>query len=94
MVKTIQQAAGSLNLIFQALPTGCPCLASLYRLTCTSDGAHKKLGHHRHISVKTHEDMQVIAKFLEHDAPEKIKTVPFLNKLKVFNLEIKPKQVN
>ena len=33
MVKVIQQTAGSLNFICQALPAGRPFLASLYRLT-------------------------------------------------------------
>ena len=84
-VKTIQWVAGSLNFIIQALPMGRPFLASLYRLTCTVDGGHCKSGHHRRITQETCDDMKVFTKFLDEKADNEIKTLPFLNKLQIFN---------
>ena len=84
-VKTIQRVAGSLNFIIQALPTGRPFLASLYRLTRTADSGCRKSGHHCRIMQETCDDMRVFAKFLDAKANNEIKTVPFLNKLQIFN---------
>ena len=84
-VKTIQIVVSSLNFIIQALPAGRPFLTSLYRLTRLVEGDHRKSGHHRRISAKMCEDMKVFVAFLSHQAKDKIKTVPFLNKLQVFN---------
>ena len=46
-VKQIQQAAGSLNFICQALPAGRVFLSSLYHLTRSDNGRRVRSGHHR-----------------------------------------------
>ena len=84
-VKMIQQTAGSLNFICQALPVGRPFLASLYRLTRRESSERHASGHHRRISHETCEDMKVFESFLEDGAPESVKTVPFLSRVESFN---------
>ena len=84
-VKVIQQTAGSLNFICQALPAGRPFLASLYRLTRRESGERCASGHHRRISKETCEDMRVFESFLSEGAEDKVKTVPFLARVETFN---------
>ena len=43
------------------------------------------MGHHCHISVETRKDMEVFQSLLEDNMAETAKTIPFLNKLRVFN---------
>ena len=84
-VKVIQQTAGSLNFICQALPAGRPFLASLYRLTGWEGRERRALGHHQRISKETCEDMRVFKSFLSEGAEEKVKIVPFLARVETFN---------
>ena len=87
-MKLIQWTAVSLNFICQALPASRPFLASLYRLRQTLTSQKRAIGHHRRISKETKEDMVVFQSFLEENAEEKVQTVPFLSKLKIFNDKI------
>ena len=87
-VKVIQQTAGCLNFICQALPAGRPFLASLYRLTRGATGTRHTSGHHRRISNETFLDLQVFESFLDDKAEDKVKSVPFLSRLQIFNDQI------
>ena len=87
-VKVIQQTAGSLNFICQALPAGRPFLASLYRLTRGASGERRASGHHRRISKETSADLKVFQSFLADGAADEVKSVPFLARLEVFSDEI------
>ena len=46
------------------------------------------MGHHWQISHETKEDMLIFKSFLEEQAEERLQSVPFLSKLKIFNDEI------
>ena len=87
-VKTIQQTATALNFICQALPAGRPFLSSLYCLTRTVHGERRAAGHHRRISHEVCKDIEVLKSFLDNKAEDKVKSVPFLARLKIFNDEI------
>ena len=87
-VKMIQKVAGSLNFICQALPAGRPFLCSIYRLTRYPTGVRRASGHHRRISTEVEDDLKMFRSFLQESAAVSVKTVPFLNKLKVFDHSI------
>ena len=87
-VKTIQQTAGTLNFICQALPAGRLFLCSLYRLTRTHHGSRRAGGHHRCISHKVCKDLEVLQSFLADKAEDHVKSVPFLARLQIFNDQI------
>ena len=81
MVKMIQKMVGSLNFICQAIPAGKLFLASLYRLTHMRDSDQHKMGHHRCNNKETCDDLKIFESFLQVDPDQKMRTVPFLNKL-------------
>ena len=87
-VKTIQQTAGTLNFICQALPAGRPFLCSLYKLTRTHQGARRAGGHHRRISNEVCKDLEVLQSFLQEKSEDHVKSVPFLARLRLFNDQI------
>ena len=87
-VKLIQKTVGSLTFICQVLLAGWTFLVSLYRLTRTPEGALHKFRYHRRVSAKTMRDMEIFQSFLVDGAPDRVKTVPFLNKLKFFNTDL------
>ena len=89
MVKVIQQTAGSLNFICQALPAGHPFLASLYRLMIRENGERRVMGQHRWISKETCEDMCIFKSFLSEGTEDKVQTVPFLARVETFSHSIK-----
>ena len=80
-VKTIQQTAGALNFICQALPAGRPFLCSLYRLTRMHHGSRHAGGHHRRIPHEVCKDLEVLQSFLADKAEDHVKSVPFLARL-------------
>ena len=84
-VKKIQQLAGKLNFICQALPAGRPFIQSLYKLTW---GTAVKQHHHRQLTAEVVGDLNMFRSFLLESAPQKVKSVPFLNRLGVHNSEI------
>ena len=86
-VKDIQRAAGNLNFICQALPAGRVFLCSLYRLTWGTDGQKAKAGHHRCICCETYDDLSMFAEFLSERASQHTNSIPFLNKLQVYNTD-------
>ena len=87
-MKSIQQTAGALNFICQALPAGCPFLSSLYRLTRTVHGVKRAAGHHRWLSHEVCKDLEVLHSFLSDKAEDKVKSIPFLARLKIFSDDI------
>ena len=87
-VKSIQQTAGALNFICQALPAGRPFLCSPYKLTRTIQGSRRAGGHHHHISHEVCKDLEVLQSFLQEKAEDHIKSVPFLARLRIFNDQI------
>ena len=82
-VKKIQQLAGSLNFLCQALPAGRPFLASLYRLTRFPNGEKRRAGNHRKLPKETYLDLSMFRFFLDAYAHESLHTVPFLRRLEV-----------
>ena len=88
MVKTVQKLAGSLNFICQALPVGRPFLASLYRMTRSKTGSKLKIGHHRRISNKTSNDLQMFRSFIVSNANISVQSVPFLCRLEIYSDDI------
>ena len=88
MVQSIQQTAGALNFICQALPARHPFLPSLYRLTRTVHGVKRVAGHHRRVSHEVCKDLEVLHSFLSDKAEDKVKSIPFLARLKIFSDDI------
>ena len=82
-IKQIQQAAGSLNFICQALPAGRVFLSGLYRLTRAEHGRTARAGHHRRLNAETAEDLAMFRQFLDECAGEFEKSVPFLHRLEL-----------
>ena len=80
--------AGNLNFICQALPAGRVFLCSLYRLTRGALGQKAKAGHHCRICRETYDDLTMFADFLNERAAQHTKSIPFLNKLQVFNSDL------
>ena len=76
-IKQVQQVAGSLNFICQAILGGHPLLASLYRMTCTPAGVKCKAGHYKWMYLECSEDMKVFRSFLLEKILGPWKTVPF-----------------
>ena len=87
-VKMIQQTAGSLNFICQAMPAGRPFLQSLYRLTRNSDGCRARGGHHRRLNAETLADLAMFREFLQENANPFCNSIPFLNKVRKNNSDI------
>ena len=87
-IKYIQKTAGSLNFICQALPAGRPFIASIYRLTRGNDNERRPAGHHRRINLECFQDLTMFDSFLDEAACLTVKTVPFLQKLKIFSDDI------
>ena len=87
-VKRVQQLAGSLNFICQALPAGRPFLASLYRMTRSTTGVKLKVGNHMRISDETRDDMQLFQSFIQNNAHLSVQTIPFLHRLDLHSKEI------
>ena len=87
-VKYIQKTAGSLNFICQALHAGRPFIASIYRLTRTPNNVKRPSGHHRRIGAECYQDLLMFNSFLEESADLTVKTVPFLQKLKIHCTDI------
>ena len=81
-VKMIQNTAGSLNFICQAIPAGKPFLQSLYRLTRNNDGGRAKAGHHRRLNKETLADLEMFRSFLLEYADPFVNSIPFLNRVK------------
>ena len=86
-VREIQQVAGKLNFICQALPAGKPFLHDLYALTCGTKGKPACQGHHKRISASVCSDM-MFKQFLLETAHLQVKSVPFLIKLGIDNDQI------
>ena len=87
-VREIQQVAGKLNFICQALPAGKPFLHDLYTLTHGTRGKPAWPGHHKCISASVCSDMMMFKQFLLETAHLKVKSVPFLIKLGIDNDQI------
>ena len=87
-VKLIQQTAGSLNFICQAMPAGCLFIQSLYHLTRNSDGGRAKAGHHRRLNAETIEDLKMFLSFLQEWADPFVNSIPFLNKVRVLHSDL------
>ena len=82
-IKKIQQLAGSLNFLCQALLAGRPFLASLYPLTRFNNGEKRRAGNHRRLSKETYLDLTMFKSFLDIYGEEKLHTVPFLRQLNI-----------
>ena len=87
-VKQIQQTAGCLNFVCQALPAGRVFLSSLYRLTRFNNGEKRKSGHHRRLSNETWSDLDMFKSFLIQNTTEHFNSIPFLNRLQICNADI------
>ena len=87
-VKQIQQAAGSLNFICQALPAGHVFLAGLYCLTHSDNGRTVHTGHHQCLNAKTAADLRMFQQFLDECTQTFEKSVPFLHRLDLDSAEI------
>ena len=86
--KKVQQLAGSLNFICQALPAGRPFLASLYRMTRGHNGVKLKAGNHMRVSDETRDDMILFRSFIQNNAHLSVQTIPFLCRLDLHSEEI------
>ena len=84
-IREIQQVAGKLNFICQALPVDKPFLHDLYALTRGTPSKPAKQGHHRWITTSVFSDMLMFKQFLQETAHLSVKTVPFLIKLDIDN---------
>ena len=82
-MKQIQQAAGSLNFICQALPAGRVFLSGLYHLTQGEQGRAACAGHHRGLNTETAEDLKMFRQFLDECRAKFEKSVPFLHRLEL-----------
>ena len=78
MVKVIQQTAGSLYFICQALPAGCLFLVSLYRLMRCDNGERRVMDYHRQISKETCKDMHIFEVFFQRALRTRLKQYLFL----------------
>ena len=87
-VKKLQQTAGTLNFIIQALPAGRPFIMCLYRLARKKNGERDRPGNHRKITREVVDDMKMIWEWLQECAHQQVKTVPFLNRNPVFYSDI------
>ena len=88
-IKMIQKLAGSLNFICQALPAGKPFLQGLYKLTrAAKPGQVVKQHHHRRVPKEVVEDLLMFKSFLQECAAERVKSVPFLSRLGIFNTQL------
>ena len=85
-VKDIEKLTGQLNFICQAILAGRTFLSQLYSL-CTPATPRKKVksGHRRHITKEIHDDMVMFQDFLEEMAPQKNRSIPFMQRLEIDN---------
>ena len=89
MIKQIQKAAGTLNFLCQAFPAGRPFLQSLYKLTrAHRPGQLVKQHHHCSITAEVAADMTMFRSFITECVAECVKTVPFLSRLGIYNMDL------
>ena len=77
-VHDIQELAGHLNFICQALPAGHTFMTSLYSLIAGSGGGRPNPGHFRRINQEIHDDLVMFQDFLDEMGPESARSIPFL----------------
>ena len=84
-VRKLQQLAGCLNFLCQALPEGKCFLMSTYKTIRAPIGKQIKSHHNRGISAELDEDLCVFEEFLSEMHIGHTNSVPFLNRLEIYH---------
>ena len=87
IVKTVQQLAGHLNFICQAIPAGRTFLSGLYAMMSGPPGKIVRPSHHRRVNRATHDDMVMFHSFLTSLGRDN-RSVPFLIRLNRVNATV------